>query len=915
VVQGKGYSSISGNSRRRGLSLGFHLGTLLLVAIVPAMVAIALSLWHSGSSLRDGSRQVLSQGSHAVAMAVGGELRSNGDLLRTIATSERDEAELAALARRYNQNRDDRNGQLLIIDEAGTAAREAGISEEVLQQARTLGRAVVTDLFTAPKTGALQFAVVVPSQTGSSESAMLALLLTPDKISEALIHRDSDLQSILVAVTDGQGRIIARSRDSERFVGKRAPDWDRLTALGTSSGSFRAKTADGASIIFAFEQLDGTPGWSVVVGEPEVRFNARWQGPLKNLFWASGTALLIALLGSFAAARLILRPIAALVERSRKIANDEPGAAMAVVPRSTVSEFEELRLGLDKAEKALRERADAERRAADEIAIRESRYRALAEVGALAIWRRARDGQLLASDGWGDFTTDSYHPGMSDWFKDVFAEDQPGVFESWRNAVATQGIVDHEFRIRAASGEWHWVRARGAPVSGQGNEVAEWIGVLEDVHERREAQARISHMAYHDALTALANRSAFAEALTKAIAARKAGQIGAAILCIDLDRFKEINDTLGHAAGDKLLLSVTDRLKANVKKGDVVARLGGDEFVVLQGGGTQPAAASALAARLISKLSEPYDIDGQRAVIGASIGITLVDADTTAEQLMQQGDLALYRAKSRGRQQFIFFEPEMDVRMQERRRQELDLRRGMAADEFSLVYQPIFEADGRTLVGFEALLRWNHPQRGVLLPKDFLSLAEELSLVLALGRTALRQACSDAASWPDPLRVAVNISPVQLARSDFVEMVLSCLTEFGLDARRLELEISESALARVSEQVLDTLRMLKQAGIRIVMDHFGTSYASIGNLWQLPVDKVKIDRRIVEGLDKFDTNDAIVGAITRLCESIGVSVGVQGVETRDQFKILSRYASTEIQGFLWGSHHEDLESFWTEQKR
>ena len=438
------------------------------------------------------------------------------------------------------------------------------------------------------------------------------------------------------------------------------------------------------------------------------------------------------------------------------------------------------------------------------------------------------------------------------------------------------------------------IRVVNQPMQGGG-----WVATFEDITEWLEAQAKISHMARHDALTGLPNRVLFHEQLEQGL--RRAGSGDQlAVLCLDLDHFKDINDSLGHPIGDALLKEVGRRLRATVGESDTVARLGGDEFSVVQIGRSEEAAARSLAGRLVEAISAPYEIDGHQIVIGVSIGISLSPQDgSDPDELLKNADLALYRAKADGRGTYRFFETGMDARAQARRLLEMDLRAALQRDEFQPYYQPIRDVASGRVVAFEALLRWNHPQRGLIAPINFIPLAEETGLIVQLGEFMLRSACADAATWPDDIDVAVNLSPVQFKNPNLIASVTEALTASGLAARRLELEITESVLLQNSETTLTTLHELRAMGVRISLDDFGTGYSSLSYLRSFPFDKIKIDRSFVSELATREDSMAIIRAVTGLGRSLGIVTTAEGVENDAQLELLRREGCTQAQGYLF----------------
>jgi diguanylate cyclase (GGDEF)-like protein len=427
-----------------------------------------------------------------------------------------------------------------------------------------------------------------------------------------------------------------------------------------------------------------------------------------------------------------------------------------------------------------------------------------------------------------------------------------------------------------------------------------WVATYEDATERRRAEERIAFLAHHDALTGLPNRNLFRERAEQAVADLGRGK-GSAVLCLDLDRLKAVNDTLGHGAGDQLLRAVAGRLTACARDTDTVARLGGDEFAVVQAGVDDPEDAELLAERILQALAQPYDLDGHRVVVGASLGIALAPRDgAQGERLLRCADTALYRAKTDGRGVHRFFEPEMDTRLLARRTMELDLRRALGANELELLYQPLVNLRAGRVCGFEALLRWRHPERGMVSPAEFIPVAEETGLIIPIGAWALRRACLDASAWPEPVRVAVNVSPVQFRSPRLVEAVAEALSEADLPASRLELEITESVMLHDSAATMGTLRRLHDLGMLIAMDDFGTGYSSLGYLRSFPFDKIKIDQSFIQDLQKEGGAEAIVRAITGLGCSLGMRTTAEGVETEAQLSRLRFEGCTEAQGYLFG---------------
>lgn len=461
----------------------------------------------------------------------------------------------------------------------------------------------------------------------------------------------------------------------------------------------------------------------------------------------------------------------------------------------------------------------------------------------------------------------------------------------WRTNVAVSNEAKDSI-VELMNGRTFKIRHRPMPGGG-------WVATHEDITEQRQSEVKIEYMAHHDALTDLANRVLLNDRLEYALGRVQHGEM-VAVHHLDLDQFKAVNDTFGHPCGDKLLRIVAERLRSLVGEADTIARMGGDEFVIVQATIADPADATSLAQGVIDALSEPYDIDGQQAVIGVSIGISVGPGDgANPDKLLRNADLALYRAKSDGRGTFRFFEPVMDLQMQTRRIMEQDLRKALPAGEFELHYQPVVNLASKEISGFEALIRWNHPSKGMISPADFIPLAEEIGFIVPMGEWVIRQACATAAQWPDNLHVAVNISAIQFRSPGLMQVIISALAASGLAATRLEIEITESVLLHNKEATLAVLHQLRALGIRIAMDDFGTGYSSLTYLQSFPFDKIKIDRSFVKNITEDSSSLTIVRAVAALANGMGMTATAEGVETAEQLHSIASEGCTEMQGFLF----------------
>ncbi len=478
-------------------------------------------------------------------------------------------------------------------------------------------------------------------------------------------------------------------------------------------------------------------------------------------------------------------------------------------------------------------------------------------------------------------------------FVDLF--DDPDVGEYLTGSDETR----LEARIRASTAEQIPVEliVRTMPYNGKLHQ-----GVaVRDLRARHKAEAQIRFLAHHDALTGLPNRANFNERLHREFGRRRRKDDAFAVLCLDLDRFKQVNDLFGHAAGDAVLRCVSSRILELLDPEDVFARLGGDEFAIIRLGPSRPADLAQLSERLLAALAPEIVLEDQSTLVGISIGIAIYPGDAeTPDALIRNADAALYRAKQDGRGAYRFFEPGIGARLRERQVLEFDLRHAIARGELSVVYQPQSSVASKEIFGFEALLRWTHPTRGPVSPGVFIPIAEESGLILPIGEWVLREACREAASWPNPLQIAVNLSGVQLHSPNLAAMVRQVLVETGLSPHRLELEITETALVQDFNHALHALRQIKALGVKIAMDDFGTGYSSLSNLRAFPFDKIKIDQSFVRNVHCNQEAAAIVRAIVGLARGLNLAVIAEGVESGEELEFLGREFCTEAQGYLFG---------------
>ncbi|MBK1661651.1 hypothetical protein CKO45_25935 [Paracraurococcus ruber] len=781
-----------------------------------------------------------------------------------------------------------------------------------LQQAITTRRPVVSPLLASRVDAVAQIIVALPLDNDHDGAVDLLLLGVVDIARLLDASSGIPLGTDTMRLFDGAGRLVASLPPAPDQVGQGFADhpfWRSVLAQG-GTGVHHGPGLSGEERIKGFARIEGTDA-VVAVGRSEAAVMAPVAALIRNAALLALAGLGLAILVAWVFGRAILvRDIGRLAEAARRWQPGGPAVFPAAAPgRFAATELQALHAALAAMEAChatVLHRVEEKRRLLDIV------------TGSMAQGLAAWDADwrlTLANPAYArmlGLPEDMGRPGRS--FIEIaralaergfFGPGDPAMLAAMRLRQVAQDRPETREVVRP-DGRVLEVADRMLPNGGM-------VTTFTDVTERREAEARTIHMARHDALTGLPNRTQMQERLADLLA--EAGPQGRrfALLYLDLDRFKWVNDTLGHQAGDALLVAVADRIRNRTRTrrdgGDLVVRLGGDEFVVVTApvlGLDRDAAeeAAGLAARLITALSDPVEIEGQQVVVGASVGIALFPAHgMDARRLLQHADLALYRAKEDGRGCWRFFEPEMDEQAQQRRRLEMDLRRALAEapEEFVLHYQPAVEIAGGRVTGFEALLRWQHPERGLVAPQEFIGLAEEIGAIEALGELVLRRACAEAARWPDQrLRLAVNLSALQFRREHLTALIHAVLEESGLDPRRLELEITEGVLLNQTAQTMATLRGLRDAGVRIAMDDFGTGYSSLSYLRSFPFDRVKIDRAFVRDLASRPCDATIVRAVTTICAGLGMATTAEGVETEEQLRLLAALDCNEAQGFLFG---------------
>ena len=685
----------------------------------------------------------------------------------------------------------------------------------------------------------------------------------------ASIKLSSD-SAITLMRTDG--RFLARHPPIERLVGKNVPP--QLVALLADDAAPHTLVLenglDGRPRLMAIHRLNGYP-LAVMVSNTTQSIFAGWKTEAEYL---AGLALLLELMVVGGAVQTLRQVRDQRLLNEARAARVEAEAALMIV-----------------------EERDNSARKLESQGTRFSA--ALANMSQALVMLDNQDRVVVANDRLLEmFNVKQLGPGMSS--ADFY---RLAVEAETLSQADLDRIIPHHEMLKARRMRANYTRqladGRALNVNFAPVEDGGWMLTLEDVTEHWKAETRIAHMAHHDMLTQLPNRVLFHSRLSDAVARGRRGEL-AALLYLDLDHFKSVNDTLGHPTGDALLCAVTQRLRSQVRETDTIARLGGDEFAILQSGVQTPDDAKILAARVIEAISLPFEIDGHRIIIGTSVGIAIIPQDgDDPDMILRNADMALYRAKADGRGLYSFFEAEMDAIMRSRRQWETQLHQALANGEFRLFYQPLMRLEDNTISGFEALIRWIHPERGLLTPSEFVSFAEASGLIVPIGRWVLQQACQEAARWPAPLRVSVNVSALQFASHTLVEDVEAALRDSGLEPSRLELEVTETAMLKGVTSVLSCMNQLHALGVGLTVDDLGTGCSSLIYLRRFPFTKVKIDRSLIDNLGLTATFNTVVAAIIALCHALNLAVLAEGVESERQLHVLRDAGCAEAQGYLF----------------
>lgn len=789
----------------------------------------------------------------------------------------------------------------------GSPVPTSGLDESeraILNIVVRTGAPHVSGFHLSPETREPIVAISVPVWGGVEVRRVLTAEIPIDAVHRVLIGIEPEDQATRWAsISDAHGTILARSSQNATFSGTKLPGFEELIGR---SGTWRGTNLVGVPVFGAYTRSQ-LSGWTVAVGLPESALEAPFHRSFLKLV---GFGILLGVLAGVAAL-LLSRRIAGTYRTLARLARDLGEGRRVDAPDLPIAEADLVAQALAQAARDLGDRdaslaaarAELEGRVAERTSALAEQTELLTatlenmDQGLLMIDRDGRvviynrrvtelldipEEVLAAGPTLADLTVFQVE---NDDF--VSEDDAARAFDNLRRVMGPS----HVYERRRSNGAV--IEVRTVPLAGGGA-----VRTYTDITARKRAEERIAHMARHDALTALPNRVLLRERLDEHLHARSAAPL--ALICVDLDRFKTVNDTLGHPAGDALLRGVAERLRGVLREGELVARLGGDEFALVQTQAEQPHGARDLAERLVAAMRAPMSVEGHRIPVGYSLGIAVAPRDgTSADELFKAADLALYRAKADGRGGYRFFEPAMDAAAQERQTLEVELREAIARDELEVHYQPILDLATDRVCGQEALVRWRHPVRGLLSPAMFVPLAEEIGLIDAIGARVLALACHEAARWPAGGRVSVNVSARQLAGDGLFDAVTRALREARLPATRLELEITESALMEDAEGVLRVLGALREIGVSIAMDDFGTGFSSLGYLRRFPFDKIKIDRSFVQDLDNPQTA-AIVRAIVGLGARLGMTITAEGVETQEQLALVRIEGCSQAQGYLIG---------------
>ncbi len=875
---------------------------LVVACVLPAWLLVAVVTYASYQRERTEALLEVEVASRRLLRAVEDQLDADQAVLQALAVSgEIDRGDLAAFHRQASSVLSHTSGFTIVLSDAqgrqllnllrppGTALPSHGnpdLSKQVLQT----GKARVSDLFISGLTGYPMLSIEVPVMRDGTALYALSLGIDPVRLRERLYQQQLP-RDWIVGIIDRAGKFIARIPDGERFAGRDAVPALVHAMRQAPEGWLEASTIEGIPVS-GFYIRSGRYGWSVAIGIPQARLTAGLR--ISAGYYATG--LLLLLLGSLALAvtlsRRIAEPVQALVAPALALGRGDP----VVVRESSIEEPDEVGRALGRAQQLLLQRATERDRAEEKLALAAKALESAAEGVVIT-----RCGHILTVNR-AFSTITGYAPAdvIGQPLSMLLIETEAAHREERRRIIMETGVWQGEVWGRRKNGERYpaWSSVSRAP-SGQEEPI--FVSVFSDISAAKQYESRLQHLAHYDALTQLPNRLLFRERLSDMLArAERHGNV-LALLFIDLDRFKPINDTLGHQAGDELLQRVAERLAGCVRTSDTIARLGGDEFTVLLDDLHSPDEAGIIARNILDAVERPYILHGQAQFISASIGIACYPSDSVdAETLLRQADMAMYRAKQEGRNGYRFFAPEINLQASERLFMANSLRAALERDELKLVFQPSISLASGKVEGIEALIRWEHPEKGTILPARFISLAEESGLIEPIGEWVLREAAARTRAWKEAGlfsgRIAVNLSPRQFRRGDLAARLLTVLTETGLPPQDLEFEVTEGMVMEHPERAVLVLTELVAAGVNVSIDDFGTGYSSLAYLKRFPVHRLKIDRSFVSGLPDDRNDRSLTRAVVAIAKSLGLSVIAEGVETQAQADFLRRIGCDFAQG-------------------
>ncbi len=875
---------------------------LVLACVLPAWLLVAVVTYASYQRERTEALLEVEVASRRLLRTIEQKADADQAVLQALALSaEIDRGNLAAFHRQASQVLRHTSGFTIVLSDAsgqqlvnllrpsGTPLPQHG-DRELLKRVLQSGEPALSDLYVGPVKGQRIVSIEVPVVRDGVPRYALSLGVDPALISRHLSQQELPPDWV-VGIFDRNAKFIARSPHGERFAGRDAVAELREAMQRAPEGWIEGTTTEGIPVS-GFYARSERYGWTVAIGIPQTRLTAGLRTSAG--YYAAG--LLLLLLGSLALAvalsRRIADPVQALVAPALALGRGDP----VVVHESSIEEPDEVARALDRAQQLLLQRAAERDQAEERLALAAKALESAAEGVVIT-----RNGRILTINrAFSMITGYSAEDVVGQPLSMLLIEAESAQREERRKTIIETGVWQGEVWGRRKNGEVYpaWSSVSRAP-SGQDEPI--FVSVFSDISAAKQYESRLQHLAHYDALTELPNRLLFRERLSDMLTrAERHGNV-LALLFIDLDRFKPINDTLGHQAGDELLQRVAGRLAGCVRASDTIARLGGDEFTVLLDDLHGPDEAGIIARNILDALERPYILHGEAQFISASIGIACYPSDSAdAETLLRQADMAMYRAKQEGRNAYRFFAPEINLQASERLFMANSLRAALERDELKLVFQPSVSLASGKVEGIEALIRWEHPEKGTILPSRFISLAEESGLIEPIGEWVLREAAERTRAWKEAGlfsgRIAVNLSPRQFRRADLAVRLLTVLAETGLPPQALEFEVTEGMVMEHPERAVLVLTELVAAGVNVSIDDFGTGYSSLAYLKRFPVHRLKIDRSFVSGLPDDRNDRSLTRAVVAIAKSLGLSVIAEGVETQAQANFLRRIGCDFAQG-------------------